>query len=233
MFDKILFSLCYSMATLALLYEIEKYKYNFGLRKLPNLLLLIVSQYLNTGIYLINMRIDPSFINAIILSLALLISLIWLIYNAIICDKIYSTFIAIFFILILTIIILTICYIFVISDKGYFITTAFALILIYMFILELPIIKMKNKLNIVIYTSFIIVLATFCSLTLYIAYQTPNELTANAIKNVITSYGEMPDIGTNDIINIYLYYMTKVYIFFAIALPATITTNTLVKLFRK
>ena len=156
-----------------------------------------------------------------------------MIHNAIICDKIYLTFFAIFFILILTIIILTICYIFVISDKGYFIATAFALILIYMFVLELPIIKMKNKLNIVIYTSFIIVLSTFCGLTLYIAYQTPNELTANAIKNVITSYGEMPDVGTNDIINIYLYYMTKVYIFFAIALPATITTNTLVKLFRK
>jgi len=221
------------MVTIALLYEIEKHKYNFSLRKLPNLLLLIVSQYLNTGIYSINMGIAPNFINSIILSLALFIALIWLIYNSIIGDKIYTTFIAIFFILLLTMIILAICYTFITSNKGYFIATSFALILIYMFILELPIIKMKNKLNIVIYTSFIIILATFCGLTLYISYQTPNELTANTIKNVITSYGEMPDVGSNDIINIYLYYMTKVYIFFAIALPTAIITNTLIKLFRK
>lgn len=95
-----------------------------------------------------------------------------------------------------------------------------------MIMLELALKKMKKKANRFIYTSFLLVLAFICIISLYTAYQNPNELTVKSFNNAISNYGKMPEGGTNDLINICLYYITKVYNFIVIvpltAIPAEI-----------
>ncbi|WP_207654514.1 hypothetical protein, partial [Lacrimispora amygdalina] len=182
-------------------------------------------QYLNTGIYLVNMGELPNFINTVIIIVAFFTAAISMIYFFLNNDTILSTIIAIFYVTITTFIILCFCILIIIKGSNYHTVIAFILIIFYMFVLELAQKKMKKKANKFIYICFLLALAFICIIALFTAYQNPNDLTIKSFNNAISNYGKFSGNDSNDIMNLILYFITIVYNFIVLIPLGKILTD--------
>lgn len=180
----IVYSLMYIGPTYVLLFEIEKLKYKFSLRRL---LFLLTLQYLNTGLYLLNTRAMPNSLNSVILVFAFFIGLIYMIYINIIEDTILSILISFIFIFVLLLFILLFC-ITIITRGTFLCIFSFSIFLVCMLFLESGLKKITKPFNRFIYSIYNLSMGLIGFIVLVIAYNNPTELTLSSINKAFSDY---------------------------------------------